>query len=391
MSGLRGMGVVLRKEVKDHLRDRRSLASALLMPLLGPLLFMAMFSLIASWSRQDRLLEVPMVGREHAPGLAAFLERHGAKVVPAPEDYESRVRAGALDLVLVVPASYAGDFRKGRPARLDLVVDTSSNRARPAILRVEALLEGYGRQLGTLRLLARGVSPELVTPLAVQHVELATAEMQAAKVLGMVPLFLLMAVFMGGMHLAIDATAGERERGSLEPLLLNPVTRLAIVGGKWLATVGVSWVAVLVTLAGFVVALDRVPLEDLGLRARIGAAEIVGLLVVTLPLTLFAAGLQMLVATFARTFKEAQTYISLLFVVPMMPATFIGIYPIQSRAWMMFVPTLGQTFLVNDLMRGEWPSPAFMARAAAGAAAAAALCIGITVRMLGNERIVFGR
>jgi sodium transport system permease protein len=391
MSSLRGMGVVLRKEVKDHLRDRRSLASALLMPLLGPVLFTVMFSLIASWSRQDRVVEVPMAGRDHAPGLVAFLERNGARVTLAPEDYEGGVRDGQLDLVLVVPAGYAEDFRKGRPARIELMADTSSNRSRPALVRVQALLQAYGQQLAALRLLARGVSPELATPLAVQHVEIATAEKQAAKVLGMVPLFLLMAVFMGGMHLAIDATAGERERGSLEPLLLNPVTRLSIVAGKWLATVGVSWVAVLVTLGAFVVALERVPLEDLGLRARLGATEIAGLLVVTLPLTLFAAGLQMLVATFARTFKEAQTYISLLFVVPMMPAMFIGIYPIQSRPWMMLVPTLGQTLLVNDLMRGEWASTAWVALAAAGAVAAAAVCLGITVRMLGNERIVFGR
>jgi sodium transport system permease protein len=310
---------------------------------------------------------------------------------PAPDDYEARVREGSFDLAVVVPPAYGDEFTSGRTAKLLLVVDTSRNRSRPTLSRVQALLDGYNRQLGTLRLLARGVSPQVANPVEVAHVELATPEKQAANVLGMVPLFLLMAVFMGGMNVAIDSTAGERERGSLEPLLLNPVSRTAVVAGKWLCAVVVSWIAVAVTLSGFVVALGRVPLEDLGLRARLGAPELLGVLAIMLPLTLFAGGLQMLVATFARTFKEAQTYISLLFLVPMMPATFIGLYPLKAKAWMMLVPTLGQTLLVNDLMRGEAGPVAWFVLAALGAVGGTLLCLAVTIRLLGQERIVFGR
>ena len=382
---------ILRKELIDHVRDRRSIFSGLLMPLLGPLMLLGVFALLASWLREDRPLKMPVAGAKNAPTLVAFLQRNGALIETAPADYEAQVREGKLDFALSVPEDYGKEFEAGRSAPLQIVEDTSQNKARPQVMRARRLLELYVRRMSALRMIARGVSPTLVAPLELTEVDLATPEKTAANVLGMLPVYLLMAVFVGGMYLAIDCTAGERERQSLEPLLVNPVSRGAIVAGKWLAISVATLAAVLVSLSGFAIALEAVPLQNLGVRFHFTAATVTGLLAACIPMALFAAALQMTLAFFARSFKEATTYLSLLMMVPIIPAVFFAVQPVKSALWMMLIPVMGQTLLMGDAMRGE-PSPAtWYALAAAASFACAATLLAWSARLLKSEKIVFGR
>jgi sodium transport system permease protein len=382
---------VFRKEMKDHFRDRRSLLSALVMPLLGPLLFGVIFTAVARAVREDKPLVVPVAGAKNAPNLVAFLERNGATVEEAPADFEAKVRDGAIDLAVSVPEGYGKEFEGGRTARVELFVDNSREKSRTSVRRTQRLLAAWSSQLGALRLIARGVSPLLAAPVTVDEVDLATPEKLAANVLGMLPMFLLMATFIGGMYLAIDSTAGERERGSLEPLLINPVSRAAVVLGKWSAVVVMTWLAVAVSTAGFAVALQRVPLQDLGIKLVFGPLQIAGMLLVLVPLALFAGSLQMLMALFSRTFKEAQTWLSLMMIVPIVPAAFLTISPIKTASWMMAVPVLAQTVLLNDVLRGEHLSALRVGSATLVTAGCAALLLALTVRMLRSEKIIFGR
>jgi sodium transport system permease protein len=384
-------GVVLRKELVDHVRDRRSLASALLLPVFGPLMFALMFTVIASWNREDTVLAVPIAGAENAPNLVAFLQRHGVTVETAPPDYEQKIRDGDLDLTISVPDDYGKDFVGGRPAALQLVVDGSRNKSRVPVRRVEQLLSQYSSQLGSLRLLARGVSPSLAAPLALSEVDLATPEKTAATLLSVVPIFLLLACFAGGMHVAIDCTAGERERGSLEPLLVNPVGRPALLAGKWVATILVALLALLVTMAAFGIALSRVPLQDLGVKVSLSAREGLRLFALAIPLAACAAAFELSLALFARTFKEAQTYLSLLLVIPMVPATFLALSPLRERLSLMCVPVLSQALLFGDVLRGESVRGSYIAASAAFTVLLGCAFFALAVRMLGNERIVFGR
>ncbi|MDQ3264525.1 MAG: ABC transporter permease [Myxococcota bacterium] len=388
---MRLIGVVLGKELMDHMRDRRSVLTALIFPVLGPVMFAGMFTILAGWMREDRPLQLSVVGTANAPNLIAFLERAGAQLTPAPADYEQQVQDGDLDVVLVIPKAYGDDFEAGRSAKLDLVVDNSRNQARVPIRRTQRLLEAYGGQVATLRLLARGISPELARPLQVDEVDLATSAKMASNALNMIPLFLLMAALMGGMHLAIDSTAGERERGSLEPLLLNPISRPALVAGKWLATILATTVTVLLTLLGFKIAIGRVPLEDLGVRADLGIEQMLSILAVVLPLTLMASAAQVLISTFARSFKEAQSYIQVLMMIPVLPSAFLSLSPIKTQLWMMAIPFLGQNLLVTSLMRGEGMDPMGLLLSLAGVLVVTGICLAATVRMLGSERVVFGR
>ena len=383
--------VVLRKELKDNFRDKRSLSSGLLVPLLGPFTFALLFTGLVQITRQDKPLKVPIRGGGNAPSLVAFLERNGAEPETAGADAEQLVRDGKIDLALSIPDDYGKEFSAGRTAKVELIVDASRNASRAPVQRLQRLLRGYSAQLGALRLLARGVSPALAQPVAVEEVDLATPERTAAGLLSMIPLFALMAVFIGGMYVAIDSTAGERERGSLEPLLINPVTQAQVVLGKWGAVVLVSWLALAVSLFGFSFALQRVPLQELGIRAELGLPQIARMVMVLLPLSLLAAGLQMLLGLFSRTFKEAQTYLQLMIMVPMLPGMAMTLNPVQSKAWMMLVPALSQTLLVSDVMRGEAIPILWQALAALSTAGFAALAVGGAVWMIGKEKIVFGR
>lgn len=391
MSEVRRALVVARKELRDHSRDLRSVLSALLFPLLGPVTLAVMFQVIAGWTAKDAALHVAMVGRANAPALVAFFERHGVPIEEAPADYEARVKKGTLDLVLIADDDFAPAFTAGRPAPLSVVTDSSRTESHARALRARRLLEAYGATAGAMRLLARGVSPELATPLAVQDVDLATPEQMAAKILASIPMFLVFAAFAGGMYVAIDVTAGERERGSFEPLLLNPASRGALVAGKWMATVVAALLALLVSVAAFAITVRAVPLESLGVKARFGAPEAALVLAAVVPLALFASALQMLLSTLARSFKEAQTYLQLFMMLPFLPAAYLAIAPIEPRPWMMAVPILGQDVLLMGVLSGEPPSVPSFAAAAAVTAALTAACLFATARLFRSERIIFAR
>jgi sodium transport system permease protein len=385
------VAAVFRKELKDHLRDRRSLLSVVSGSLVGPLIFGVMFTVMAGWNRQDKPVELPVVGREHAPSLVAYLERMGAKLTEPPADYEAQVKAGKLDAVLIIPEGYGKDFTVGRTAAVRLVVDHSRNNARMRVMRIQRLLQGYAGLLAAQRLMARGVAPELASPVRVDEVDLATPERLAATLLTMIPLFLVFAAFMGGMNVAIDTTAGERERGSLEPLLLNPVQRGALVVGKWLATAVFAGVMVGACLVAFLVVVRRVPLQDLGVKVRMDGGTVAGMLGAVVPLALLASSVQMLVATFARSFKEAQTYLQMMMLLPMVPAMLLLLMPVQGKTWMFALPLLGQELLVGELMRGEPVGAVPFLLGAASSGVLTAVCLWLTARLLGDERIVFGR
>ena len=382
---------VWRKELADALRDRRSLMSALIVPLIMPLMIAVMFSTLASTLSDDQPIETPVAGREHAPNLMAWLEERGVVVRDPPADPEAAVRAGDVDLVLVIDEEYGEQFRSVRPAVVRIVHDSSRTASRRTIGRVRALLRAYGSQVAVLRLMARGISPEVVQAVRVDDLDLATPAQSAARFFAMLPMFLIMVAFIGGMNVAIDATAGERERQSLEPLLVNPVSRPALTAGKWITTCLFGLVATVLTLLMFVLLMRFVPLEDLDVQLSLGARQLLLMSAAVAPLVLLASALQMFVATFARSFKEAQTYVSLLVFVPIIPSTVLQFYPLQPTGWMMLVPALSHHLLLVDVMGGEPITALSLAASATATMLLAVLLLALTSRLLQQEKIVFGR
>jgi sodium transport system permease protein len=385
-----GFRVVFMKELVDSVRDRRSLLSALLYPLLA-LLVGLLLAIFVSREAVSREIELPIAGQEQAPDLIAFLERHGVVVLAAPADPEAAIRRGDHQLVIEIPDEFANNLREGEPATVRIVVDQSLSGARRLSGHARELLEAYSRQFAAQRMMARGISPDIPKVIDVEERDLATPQEHAANVLNTIPLFLILAAFFGGMQVAIDTTAGERERGSLEALLTNPVPRLTFVLGKWATTVLFSVVSVFITMASCTIVMADVPLEELGLALKLSPALLARMLVTTIPVAFLAAAIQMLVASFARSFKEAQTYLSALLFVPMLPGLLLAIYPLETRPWMLAIPTLAQTQLLGDVMRGTTVETSSILIATGSTILFTALGIFATARLLQEETVVFGR
>ena len=382
---------VLRKELVDGIRDRRSVLATLIFPMTMPFLLPLIFHTMMERDRESLEIEIPVVGAERAPDLVDWFGRRGYAVVDGPADPQQAVREQDLDFVLVVPEGFEDDFAHGRSAAVELVHDGSRKESSQAVGRVRGLVRGYSKVVGNLRLMARGISPQLGHAVTIDDVDVASPRQKAASWFTFIPMLVILAAFMGGMNVAIDATAGERERQSLEPLLVNPVPRRTLVLGKWLAASVFSGAGIGLTVASLLFALSRVPLEQFGIELRLGGREAAWLLAGTLPLALFASGLQMALSTFARSYKEAQTFMSLLMVLPIVPHFIASLWSLGDAWWMLAVPALGQYVLLTDVLGGE----AVQVGACLGVVLSSALlglvCVEVTARLFERERIIFGR
>jgi sodium transport system permease protein len=394
-SALNRIGVVFFKEVTDNLRDRRSVISALISGLIGPLLVLGMIMLLgrtvlASTINETRI-PLPVEGRENAPSLVEFLEQNGFLVVSAPTNPEEQVRRGNYEVVLIIPEEYAETFTAGRPAPLRLVLDTSRQATIPTVERLRLLLDAYNGQIAALRLLARGINPEVTTPLAVQRVDVATSQSQMMIFLNLMPYFIVLVVFLGGMYVIIDTTAGERERGSLEPLLINPIPRWELVIGKLGAAIPFAVGTLFFTLLAFWLIFNYFPVEDyIGIPLSLDARIIAGIFLIALPMVLLASALQMIIATFTRSFKEAQTYVAFLPLVPALPGIGLAFLPITASVTNMLIPTFGQQILINQLLRGDPVNPYFVFISTSATLLISLVLVYIAVKLYQRERILFG-
>ncbi len=382
---------VFRKEMIDSIRDRRSMLSMLLFPLIGPLVVALTFTRIVDQHQPNRTIELPVAGRGHAPALISHLEQYQVEIVDAPAKPVEAVKQRSIHLALVIDPDFERDFRAGKSGKVDLYIDSTRSEAASNARKVGTIVSQYSSQIAMRRLLARGVDPQLVQPITVRRLDVATAQQRAARLLNLIPMFVLIASFLGGMYCATDATAGERERGSLEPLLLTPAPRHHLVIGKWLAATVFSVVTVVLTLLFTLFVLSRVPLDQIGVRFDLTPSDVAGLLLAVMPLSLFATGSQLLIATFARSFKEAQTYLSLMIFLPMLPAIIFMFEPLQTKTWMTLLPVVGQQAILSDVVSGEPVAGLSYLLAALASGLAGLICVYVTARLFRREAIIFGR
>ena len=372
MSWLASFWVVLSKELREGMRDRKALVTALFFPVLGPILVIVMLFLVSDSSRQadEKGVEIPVAGRANAPNLVALLEQ-GARVVEAPADPVEAVRRGDVPVVIVIPPDFGEKLRAGQPAPVKLILDESRHQARPAIATAERLLAAWSHQVSAQRLIVRGIHPAVVEPMAVEREDVSTPASRAAMLLATIPFFLVMAMFTGGMPIAIDVTAGERERQSLEPLFAAPVPRSSLVLAK-IAAAGVFGMATLAeTLIGFGLVPLAVPATRIGFSVQLDPGMLFTTFLLCIPIAIVAAALMVVFAARARTFRAAQTSLSLLMLVPSLPGMALAFQSARPPASLYAVPFLGQQLIVNELVRGMplVPSQALLATGASFVAA----------------------
>ncbi|MEO6969206.1 MAG: ABC transporter permease [Rhodanobacteraceae bacterium] len=382
--------IVFMKEVRENLRDRRTVLNTFITgPLMAPLIFVLVihFAIAKQVEKAEQPLPVPVIGAQYASNLVAALEQFGMVVKPAIANPEAAVRAQDVNVVLRIPAGYGNAWRQGEPAQVELIYDASQSDSAQAEARLEQMLKGVSQRTASLRLLARGLSPALAQPIAIAQRDQSTPQSRGGLLFAMLPYFFILGAFIGGMALAIDTTAGERERQSLEPLFANPVPRWQLLAGKLGATSLFALITVFLSIVAFAQVGHFLPADKLGMVLDLGVRFTVTVLIAMLPLVLLLAVAQTLVAAFAKSYREAQTYLSLLMFLPAIPSVLLSILPVKAKLWMYAIPVVGQQTVILRLMRGETVAATPLLICVVCTAIAALIVCAITARIYQSERL----
>lgn len=391
MANIARIITVSAKEIKDNLRDRQTVFYALLFgPLLMPLLIAG--SLIGSMKQLtinfDQVTQLPTINHDSAPNLVQFLRSHNIDVVDAPEDYERQLRDGELQVVLDIKNNFAENLRQAIPAPITLYLNESDRDSTRAARRINALLTQYGQTLTQLRMQVRGLDPTVFSTLAITEADISAEGTSGQILASLLPFLYIISMVMGGFYLAIDTTAGERERLSLEPLLSLPIQRWQLLLGKYLATLLFVSVSLLLTALGIFLLFRFFPSQTLTSLLRFDGWAIAQAALLASPLTFFITGLLITVATLTRSTKEAQTWLGLLMVIPMAPFFILQFVTIKSAAVVMAMPMLSQYKLLEKVARNDLIETLHILLSIGGTLAGAALLLLVAMRLYQQDRML---
>jgi len=383
--------VVFAKEIRDNFRDRRSFFFAVVYgPILMPLLMLIpmILGVNSSWVDYEKTTEVYVRGAEHAPNLVQFLKNHNLEAVEAPADFKAKVVERELHVVLEVTPAFGAKLRNGERAPLSLYLNQSSKKSQSAAAHLRNVLRGYDRQLGYLRLVAQGLDTNIHSPIHLSETDL-SKEGLSGLVLGFFVYFVLVFSMMtGGFYLAVDSTAGERERNSLEPLLSLPISRSEILFGKWLAVllfvVFSSCVAMLVTY----LTLTFVPSGAAAELFNVSVSALFVSFLIAFPCAILITSVLIFIAAFTRSTKEAQTYISSMYLIPMAPALLGQFMDIKPYLGFYAVPFFSQYQIINKILKDELILASQVGFSVLGALAIAALLLWMAIRLYRRDRIL---
>ena len=353
MSMSQSIWVVFVKELKDALRDRRTLMAVFISSvLMGPLMLVLLSSLVGKYEKRAEAREVVVIGLDNAPALRNYIERQTFVVKKAPADWEAQLKASKLgDPVVIVPASFEDDLAHGRSPRIELVYSSANGRAQSGVGAIAQLLQGFDQEQASLRLIARGVAPSALNVTRIDEHDIADNAARAAQMTNIVPTFVLMSVLYGALNAALDTTAGERERGSLEPLLATPASRGALVIGKWGAVFALGLLIAVLSCLSFLPAQSLLRSESLAALFRFGWVEAAWFIGLLAPLAALIAALMMAVAIRCRTVKEAQANMVVL-TMAFTLTPLVGLFTQDGEApWNLWVPSVAQTTLMDRVLK----------------------------------------
>jgi sodium transport system permease protein len=383
---------VWKKELIDHLRDRRTVMMVFMLSvMMGPLLLIGLSYFISNVEEKAEKKEVFILDASNAPQLSNFLARQDFTIKDPKPDFRELIKEGKHDAVLVVGKEFTEKFATGS-AEVELVYDdTRQNSSAQSIGILRQIMRGFNSEVTSQRLMARGVSPAVTRVVEVRNTNLGTPAQRAAALMFIIPWMALFAGISGCTSIAIDLTAGERERGSLEPLLLNPIDRLSIVLGKWAAVATYAVTIVSLILAGFALTLVLIPLPKLASLISLSGSQYLSFAALLFPFAPAIGALQMLIATYGRSFKEAQTYVTyLIFVFSFVPVLPLFLQ-IKDADWQLVVPMMGQLMVLNRVLRGESLEAVHFVVPLIICVIIATISIYLLNKLLHKENIIFGR
>lgn len=377
---------ILKKEMIDAMRDRRTLMVVLISSLFTVPLFLFLISQIVSQvESQAEKRTLFAVNLAHAPSVENYILRQGFEIKTAPLDYETKLRSKDVNqAVLLVPDHFDRDLAEGKRVSLEIVYDTSNRQAEMSLPTVKKLMAGYKAEKNNLDLLMRGVSPEVLQLVTIKEKELSRPAERKVIFTAMLPMVLIMAVVMGGMFAAIDSTAGERERGSLEPLMMNPVTGWQLAIGKSGAVTAVTVLIVVMTVLSFFPAQWLIQNEMLKAEFQFGFKDAIAFILTLIPLAILIGTLQVAVSLTCKNFKEAQVRNQFLSIALTMSPIFLMVNPGKEPEWLKWLPVLAQTQMLNQVLKGEVISMINLLIAAVVCAVLSYLCLSFTAKKIRN-------
>jgi sodium transport system permease protein len=362
----RTIGVVYRKELLDTLRDRRTLIATIVVPLLMlPFITIAFGTAAATSVRkvQKEQLAISILGAEHAPELMELLAKTPAlRVEPATRNVEELISTKQLRAALVVPTSFERQVKAGdRPSPLQIYFYQGEMRSQLAVRTLQEVLRQWRELQVRDRLAAAKLSPEVLIPFDVVEENVAPPEKVGGNLLGgLVPYMIIFLSFVGAMGPAMDMTAGEKERGTIETILASAAGRLELVLGKFCMVLTASLLTTVISL--FSLALTfTLPFLLLGSGGTIGnpglqvsPGNVVAVFILIFPVAVTFSAMLLAVALLARSFKEAQSYLSPLMMLVLLPSMASLLPGIEANVLMSMVPVLNVSLISKEVLSGHY-------------------------------------
>ena len=371
---------LLRKELIDAIRDKRSVMAGLYYAIFVPLLMAGMMMLLIDKLTSPEDLNITINNSSAAADLVAYLDNQGIR--------HSNDKATTKAIEITIGAAYAEQMHRAEPAEVILIADRSEENLQSAVRRTERTLQRYSAEMASLRLIARGINPKIMNSLNVKMQDQATTESKGGQLIAMIILFMLLSVFVSGMNLAIDTSAGERERNSLALLLSHPISLRQLVLSKVCAVSIFGMLGLFLVLLVSKFVYPFVPWQELGFNVDININFMMAAFIAGVFVAFLAASMQLFVSFMAKSFKEAQTYITFVMFVPMM-LSYAVTFDLATDE-LRWAPVTGQLQALIDVMKGkEIPLLQLAVSCLSTLLISIALVLGME-RLLKSEKIVFG-
>ncbi|MFA5051690.1 MAG: ABC transporter permease [Patescibacteria group bacterium] len=360
---MREIFTVWKKEIQDTLRDRRTLFTAVIMPIfIMPLVLVGSFKLQESQQNTiaNQVAVVALSDQSTAPSLTDFLVKQDKiDLQPAPADFQQAIANGTLQAYIDIPADFEPSLASDQPVTLTVYEKSTDTKSATAFQKVQTAILLFNESVAATKLSAADVNPAILHSVTVAANDLATEQERGGYFLGLLlPMFIVIFSIAGGMYIAIDVSAGEKERKTLEAILMAPLSRLKIVSGKFLAVATTAIVSVVFSVASMYAAFKIWP-PNLGtaLTFDITLGTALLMLGIGVILSVMFAALLLAVGIFAKSFKEAQNYITPFYLLAILPVSIFSSIPGFKPPLALFVvPPLNAVFVFKESLIGETSS-----------------------------------
>jgi len=403
MMNLQTIGVVYRKELTEWLRDRRTLISTVVVPLLlFPVLILGFTYLAADLlgKAKDEIPSIMLIGGEDSPQVVAALQKvDSLKIVPYAADWKNQISEKTIRAAVEIPPGFQASLEANEEKTVTIYFYEGEIKSSFGAEHLEKSLKNYRDQIVKDRLAARSIATSVLTPFDIKQTNVAPPEKVSGATLGgFIGYLVILLCMTGAMYPAIDLTAGEKERGTMETILSSPVSRLNLVLGKFLLVLSAALATAALSVLSMGISFNAMKHfnssvnsgrgEAASLILQLGPKPVLLIFVMALPLAVFFAAALMTIALFAKTYKEAQSYLTPMTFVVVIPAVASLLPGVELTPKLALVPILSTSLVCKEIIAGtyHWNSIALIF---ASTCVYAAIALFLAVKMFQREDVLF--